>query len=84
MLKKLSIILIAIFCVLLSVPTIFQNTSKYFPSWVKPIPLGLDLKGGAQLLLEVDTDTMLKEKYTQLYDEVRSAMIDRHRRVIRF
>ena len=82
MFKKLAIIFVAVFGVLLAVPTISPNASKYFPSWMHPISLGLDLKGGAQLLLEVDTATMFKEKSAQLYDEVRSAMIDRDKGVI--
>ena len=84
MLKKLFIIFIAVFGVLTAVPTMVPGAAKYFPSWMHPISLGLDLKGGAQLLLEVDTATMLREKSEQLYDEVRSAMIDRSKGVIRF
>lgn len=84
MFKKLAIIFVALFGMLLAVPTLSPSLAPYFPSWIKPIPLGLDLKGGAQLLLEVDTDVMLKEKSAQLYDEVRSAMIDRDKGVIRF
>lgn len=84
MLKKIAIICIALFGMLLAVPTLVPSSAKYFPSWIKPIPLGLDLKGGAQLLLEVDTSVMMKEKNAQLYDEVRSAMIDRDKGVIRF
>ncbi len=84
MFKKLAIIFVAVFGVLLAVPTIAPNLSPYFPSWIKPVPLGLDLKGGAQLLLEVDTATMLKEKTNQLYDEVRSSLIDRNKGVIRY
>ena len=84
MFKKLAIIFISLFGVLLAVPTISPKLAPYFPSWIKPIPLGLDLKGGAQLLLEVDTGVMLKEKSAQLYDEVRSALIDRSKGVIRF
>lgn len=84
MFKKLAIILIAVFGVLLSVPTMFPGVAPYFPSWIRPIPLGLDLKGGAQLLLEVDTDTMFKEKSVQLYDDVRTNLIDRNKGVIRF
>ncbi len=84
MFKKLAIICVALFGCLLAVPTLMPSLASYFPSWIKPIPLGLDLKGGAQLLLEVDTDVMLKEKSAQLYDEVRSAMIDRDKGVIRF
>ena len=84
MLKKLLVIFVAVFGVLMAVPTMVPNAAKYFPSWMHPISLGLDLKGGAQLLLEVDTTTMLREKSEQLYDEVRSAMIDRSKGVIRF
>ena len=84
MLKKFVVIFIAIFGVMLAVPTMWSGASKYFPTWIQPIPLGLDLKGGAQLLLEVDTDTMFREKAAQLHDEVRSALIDRTKGVIRF
>ena len=84
MFKKLLIVFVAIFGVLLSVPTMVPGAAKYFPSWMHPISLGLDLKGGAQLLLEVDTKTMFEEKSVQLYDEVRSAMIDRNKGMIRF
>ncbi len=84
MLKKLAIVFIALFGVLLAIPTLSPTLAPYFPSWIRPIPLGLDLKGGAQLLLEVDTNVMLKEKNTQLYDEVRSALIDRDKGIIRF
>ena len=84
MFKKLAIVFISLFGILLAVPTLSPKLAPYFPSWIQPIPLGLDLKGGAQLLLEVDTDVMLKEKSAQLYDEVRSALIDRSKGVIRF
>ncbi|MCM1294539.1 MAG: protein translocase subunit SecD [Muribaculaceae bacterium] len=84
MFKKLAIVFIAGFGVLLAVPTMSPKLAPYFPSWIKPIPLGLDLKGGAQLLLEVDTDTMFREKSVQLYDEVRTSLIDRDKGVIRF
>lgn len=84
MFKKLAIIFVAVFGVLLAVPTLAPSLAPYFPSWIQPISLGLDLKGGAQLLLEVDTDTMFREKGMQLYDEVRSAMVDRDKGVIRF
>lgn len=84
MFKKLAIIFVAVFGVLLAVPTISPRLAPYFPSWIRPIPLGLDLKGGAQLLLEVDTQTMFRDKAAQLYDEVRATMIDRDKGVIRF
>ena len=84
MFKKLVIVFIAMFGVLLAVPTISPKLAPYFPSWIQPINLGLDLKGGAQLLLEVNTDQMFHDKSVQLYDEVRSALVDRNRGIIRF
>ena len=84
MFKRLGIIFAAVFCVLLAVPTMSSKLAPYFPSWIQPIPLGLDLKGGAQLLLEVDTNTMFHDKAAQLYDDTRAALIDRNRGVIRF
>ncbi len=84
MFKKLAVVFVAAFCVLLAVPTMSPKLAPYFPSWIGPVSLGLDLKGGAQLLLEVDTATMLQEKTEQLYEETRSALIDREKGVIRF
>ena len=84
MFKKLAIIFVAVFCVLLAVPTMSPKLAPYFPSWIGPVSLGLDLKGGAQLLLEVDTNTMFAEKTEQLYEEVRGNLIDRKKGVIRF
>ncbi len=84
MFKKLAIIFVAVFCVLLAVPTLSPKMAPYFPSWIGPVSLGLDLKGGAQLLLEVDTNTMFEEKTQQLYEETRSSLIDRKKGVIRF
>jgi preprotein translocase subunit SecD len=84
MFKKLAIIFVAVFCVLLAVPTMSPKLAPFFPSWIGPVSLGLDLKGGAQLLLEVDTNTMFAEKTQQLYEETRSNLIDRKKGVIRF
>lgn len=84
MFKKLAIVFVAVFGVLMAVPTIAPQASKYFPSWIGPVNLGLDLKGGAQLLLEVDTDIMFQEKTAQLYDGARTALINREKGVIRF
>ena len=82
MFKKLAIVFVAVFCMLLAVPTIMPSVAPYFPTWIKPVPLGLDLKGGAQLLLEVDTTTMFQEKTQQLYEETRSNLINREKGVI--
>jgi len=84
MLKRFVIIFVALFGCLLAVPTLFSGTARHFPSWIGPISLGLDLKGGAQLLLEVNTDVMFAEKANQLYDGARTALINRDKGMIRF
>ncbi|MCL1785833.1 MAG: protein translocase subunit SecD [Alphaproteobacteria bacterium] len=84
MLKKFIIIFTAMFGCLLAVPTFFPNAAKHFPSFIQPINLGLDLKGGAQMLLEVDTDVMFREKTVQLYDTTRAALLSRDKGLVRF
>jgi preprotein translocase subunit SecD len=82
MLKKISIVLVTMLGLLAAVPTIWTPVEKYLP--FHSINLGLDLKGGAQLLLSVDTDAIIKEKSASLYEEVRSSMLDREKGIIRF
>jgi len=82
MLKKISILLVAFLGVLMAVPTLYQKGEKFLP--FHPLSMGLDLKGGAQILLAVDTDTLFKEKANAVYDGVRSALINREKGVIKF
>ena len=46
------------------------------PGWLpnQQINLGLDLQGGSHLMLEVDMDTVVKERLDSLMDAVRSAL----------
>ncbi len=50
-------------------------TSK-FPRWWQPVALGLDLRGGSYLLLEVDTSAVFKEQLTDIEEQSRSALRD--------
>lgn len=84
MLKKITIVIVAIVGVLMAFPTIWPGASTFLPSAFNPVSLGLDLKGGAQLLLAVDVDAMFKERSAVLYESVRSAMLNRDRGIIRF
>ncbi|MDR1025922.1 MAG: protein translocase subunit SecD [Lactobacillus sp.] len=68
----LAICLIGIF---LAVPNFIKDTSK-LPSWWQPVNLGLDLQGGSNLLLEVKTDDVLKERMSSIEDSVRVALRD--------
>jgi len=53
-----------------------QKQLEQFPSWFpkNQVVLGLDLQGGAHLLLEVDFDTALKDQLHNLTDVVRSIL----------
>ncbi len=44
------------------------------PSWWKPVSLGLDLRGGSRLLLEVDTGAVFKEQLAGMEETARSAL----------
>ena len=53
-----------------------RETLKTLPGWLphRQMTLGLDLQGGAHLLLEVDTQTMVKERIDQLRDDIRRVL----------
>lgn len=42
--------------------------------WFKPITLGLDLQGGSYLLMQVETNELIKEKLVSLSDGIRSTL----------
>jgi protein-export membrane protein SecD len=49
---------------------------KAGPSWWRPMQLGLDLRGGSYLLLEVDTTAVVKEQLTDLEETIRNGLRD--------
>ena len=68
------VLLAAIFGILFSLPNFLPadtraSISGFLPS--KTLNLGLDLQGGSYLLLEVDTDAMVKERATALVEDIR-------------
>ena len=51
-----------------------ESTPSWIPSWIVPhqaIVLGLDLQGGSHVLLEVDSQTVLKSQINTLRDDMR-------------
>ena len=61
--------------VLLTLPNLFPApTLDRLPSWVpkKQVNLGLDLRGGSYLLLEVDINAVLTERFTNDIDSLRT------------
>src|ERR1700675_1830763 len=79
---KVASILALIFCAaLLIVPSFLPGATvaglqARLPSWlpVRPIVLGLDLQGGAHLLMEVDTPSVIKTQVESLRDDVRGKL----------
>ena len=67
--KALAIIGTCLFGIILSLPNLLPRDS--LPSWARQINLGLDLRGGSYLLLEVDTSAMVRERLESLTDAVR-------------
>jgi preprotein translocase subunit SecD len=57
---------------LLGVPNLFPAPAAWMP-W-RTVHLGLDLRGGSYLLLEVDMKAVLKERLDSLADAVRQAL----------
>src|SRR5689334_13367246 len=53
-----------------------QRVVESFPSWVPShrVNLGLDLQGGAQLLLEIDTAKVQRDRLNALLDSVRTRL----------
>jgi protein-export membrane protein SecD/preprotein translocase SecF subunit len=67
--KALAIIGVCLLGVLISLPNLLPRDS--LPSWARQVNLGLDLRGGSYLLLEVDTSAMVRERLEALVDSVR-------------
>ena len=76
--KALGIILIALVVCLCAVPNFFPEARvKTWPAWAqRRLVLGLDLQGGSYLLLEIDSNSVKKDKLDQLRDDVRRTLRD--------
>lgn len=70
--KTLSILAVLALGALLCVPNFFPRAE--LPSWARTFSLGLDLRGGSYLLLEVDLDAVVKERLEGLADAARTRL----------
>ncbi|MBB4286855.1 protein translocase subunit SecD [Roseospira goensis] len=57
-----------------SVPNVIRGQADALPEWWQPVTLGLDLQGGSYLLLEVETDVVVREQLEALVENARSAL----------
>ncbi len=73
--KFLVTLFIIVFSLLYAIPALFQN-HKLFPKYfdAKSIRLGLDLQGGSQLLLQVETEAALNEKLQNFTEDIRNKL----------
>src|SRR5215472_8616473 len=75
--KVLSILIICVLGVILSAPNLFNSGAlEGLPSWIphKQISLGLDLRGGSHLLLEVDMNSVIRERLNAAVDSARTEL----------
>ena len=70
--KTTLILGICLIGLLFGVPNLFPAPAAWMP-W-RTVHLGLDLRGGSYLLLEVDMKAVLKERLDSLADGVRQAL----------
>ena len=77
--KILLVIAISLLSILYCVPTFLDKGTREWiktsvPSWVPAhsIRLGLDLQGGSHLLLEVDTDSVVRQRAEDVVNSVRT------------
>src|SRR4051812_5132766 len=71
-LKTASILGACLLGLLLCLPNLFAAPASWIP-W-RTVHLGLDLRGGSYLLLEVDMKAVIKERLDSLMDGVRQAL----------
>ena len=62
---------------LLCLPNIFPQPASWVP-W-RQVHLGLDLRGGSYLLLQVDLDAVRKERLDTILDRTRQALAGKYR-----
>ncbi len=75
--KIIAIVLTCLAGVLFTLPNFFsKETVDSWPSWMphKQLPLGLDLRGGAHLLLAMDTKELEKDWLNTLRDDTRKTL----------
>jgi protein-export membrane protein SecD len=71
-LKAAAILGVCLIGLLVSLPNVFPAPASWVP-W-RTVHLGLDLKGGSYLLMEVDMKAVIKERLDSLVDAVRQAL----------
>ncbi len=74
--KFISSVVIVIFSLFFAIPSLI-NIDDNLPNWLNKnkLKLGLDLQGGSQLLLQVETDKAIQEKIETQIEDIRTALL---------
>ncbi len=73
--KVIMICAVVLASIFFALPNMIPSSMRQnFPTWWKPMNLGLDLRGGSYLLMEVDTSAIVKEQLADLEETSRSAL----------
>ena len=70
--KKILLLAICLLGFFLALPNFWNTSLPFIPK--QTINLGLDLRGGSYLLLEVDTNSIKKDKAQSLVEDIRSSL----------
>jgi SecD/SecF fusion protein len=70
--KSATILAIVLIGALFALPNLFPRAD--LPSWARTFSLGLDLRGGSYLLLEVDTEAVVRERLDSIADGARTRL----------
>src|SRR5690348_1240962 len=75
--KIATVLIVLLVGTILAIPSLMPRaTLDQMPSWFpkKTVNLGLDLQGGSHLLLEVDMETLIRERLNGVLDETRTSL----------
>jgi SecD/SecF fusion protein len=75
--KIITVIAVIVLGMLLALPNVVsRDTAAKLPGWLptRQVNLGLDLRGGGYLLLQIDTETLNKERLETGLDSARGAL----------
>jgi SecD/SecF fusion protein len=75
--KIIAVIAVCVLGMLIAVPNMMsRDTLAKLPGWVptRQVNLGLDLRGGSYLLLQIDLDALNKERLDSALDSARTAL----------
>jgi protein-export membrane protein SecD len=75
--KTALVLVVVVAGILASLPNLFSaETTSSWPSWLpsRQMVLGLDLRGGAHLLMEVDRDSLVEDRVEALESDIRQIL----------